>query len=273
MRDQYRMQRRSLRQRSIVGPLVLVSLGIVLLLEQTGRLSWGYSLAWYARWWPVVLIVAGVILLGEWILDQHKAEEMGQPPSHTLSAGAVFLLILLAIVGLSARWVDRGAVWNGHAWINNFSDLDRVFGEAHESDDTLMAALPAGGTLVVHDPWGAVNVTGSSTDGQVHVSVHKQVYAWSNDEAGVRARQMQPSFSLQGTTLTLNMPAVNEGQADLTIEVPHGATLSVSGDHGDIHVSELRGDVTVAARKGDVELSGITGAVLAQVNDHRVVHA
>ena len=70
MRDQYKMQRRIVARRSIVGPLVLVALGIVLLLEQTGRLSWAYSLGWYARWWPVVLIVAGVILfLNGWSIS------------------------------------------------------------------------------------------------------------------------------------------------------------------------------------------------------------
>ena len=75
-----------------MGPLVLLVLGIVFLLEQTGRLSWAYSFAWYARWWPAVLILAGVILLLEWLLDQQRIEETGHPlPPHMLSGGAVFL--------------------------------------------------------------------------------------------------------------------------------------------------------------------------------------
>jgi DUF4097 and DUF4098 domain-containing protein YvlB len=78
---------------------------------------------------------------------------------------------------------------------------------------------------------------------------------------------LQPTFSTQGNSLMLDVPAVNQGQADLTIEMPHGSGVSVSADHGDVHVSELRGDVTVTARKGDVDLSGINGAVLAQVNN------
>ncbi len=263
------MQRRSLRRGSIVGPIVLLALGVIFLLEQTGRLSWAHSFEWYARWWPAVLIVAGIVLLLEWMFDQQHWEETGQPrTTRVLSGGAVFLLILLALVGVSARWTEN-ADMNHHVlyFKHEMGGLDRVFGEAHESDDSLSQALPQGGMLVVHNPWGAVSVTGSSDDGQVHVSVHKQVYAWRDSDADQRAQRLQPAFSTQGNNLMLDVPAVNSGQADLTIEMPHGAGVSVSADHGDVHVSELRGDVTVAARKGDVELSGINGPVLTQVNN------
>ena len=64
MREQYRWQRRRLRRGSIVGPMVLLALGVIFLLEQTGRMSWAHSFAWYSRWWPAVLIVAGIILIG-----------------------------------------------------------------------------------------------------------------------------------------------------------------------------------------------------------------
>ncbi|HTV08825.1 MAG TPA: DUF4097 family beta strand repeat-containing protein [Candidatus Aquilonibacter sp.] len=273
MREQYRMQRRYLRRGSIVGPLVLLALGIIFFLEQTGRLSWTYSLEWYARWWPAVLIVAGLILLLEWLLDQqqaqHYADQTGRPTAttHVLTGGAVFLLILLAFVGLSARWTDTIG-WHDHTWLgHNFGGLDRVFGEAHESDDSLTQSLPSGGMLVVHDPWGAVTITGSSNDNQVHVSIHKQVYAWGDDEATKRAQQLQPTFSIQGNNLMLDVPSVEQGQADLTIEMPHAANLSVSSDHGDVQVSELHGNLTIASRKGDVDVTGIDGAVLAQVNN------
>lgn len=269
-REQYRWQRRSLRRGSIVGPMVLLVLGVIFLLEQTGRLSWAHSFAWYARWWPAVLIVAGVILLLEWMFDQQHMEDAGRPsPTHVLSGGAVFLLIVLACVGVFARWADSNSTWwHGNSWPgHDLAGLDRVFGEAHESDDSLSQALPQGSMLVVHNPWGAVSVTGSSDDGQVHVSVHKQVYAWRDSDADSRAQRLQPRFSTQGNNLMLDVPPVNQGQADLTIEMPHGAGLSLSADHGDVHVSELRGDVTVTARKGDLDLSGINGQVLAQVNN------
>ncbi|HEY5381535.1 MAG TPA: DUF4097 family beta strand repeat-containing protein [Acidobacteriaceae bacterium] len=267
-RAQYRMQRRSLRRGSMVGPLVLLALGVVLLLEQMGRLSWGQSLAWYARWWPVVLIVAGVILLVEWLLDQQRQEETGLPrTTHVLGAGVVFLLILLASIGWSARWTESGAAWK-HRYIgHDLGGLDRVFGQAHESDDSLSYTLPQGATLVVHDPWGAVSVTGSSDDGQVHVSVHKEVYAWRDSDADARQRQMQPTFSTQGSNLMLDVHGVEQGQADLTIEVPRSTPVAVNADHGDVHVSELHAAVTIASRAGDLDLSAIDGTVMAHINN------
>jgi hypothetical protein len=268
MREQYRWQRRSLRRGSLVGPMVLLVLGVIFLLEQTGRLSWAHSFEWYARWWPAVLIVAGIILLLEWMFDQQHMEETGRPlPAHVLSGGAVFLLIVLACVGVAARWTESNTAWHDHLMGHDFGGLDRVFGEAHESDDSLGHVMPQGAMLVVHNPWGSVSVTGSSDDGQVHVSVHKQVYAWRDSDADERSRQLQPIFSTQGNNLMLDVPPVNQGQADLTIEMPHGAGVSVSADHGDVHVSELHGDVTISARKGDVDLSRINGQVLAQVNN------
>jgi DUF4097 and DUF4098 domain-containing protein YvlB len=194
---------------------------------------------------------------------------MGRPTAtHVLSGGAVSLLILLAVIGVSARWTNYDTSWHNHRLLgHDFGGLDRVFGEAHESDDSLNQALPPAGMLVVHDPWGAVTVTGSSDDGQVHVSVHKQVYAWRDSEADERAQRLQPTFSTQGNNLMLDVPAVNQGQADLTIEMPHAASISVSSDHGDVRVSELHGNVTIASRRGDVEVTGINGAVLTQVNN------
>lgn len=266
-RVQFRMQQRSMRRGSVVGPLVLLALGVVLLLEQTGRLSWPQSLAWYARWWPAVLIVAGIILLGEWLLDQQHFEETGQPRPRVLGAGVVFLLILLASVGWSARWTESGAAWKDHYLGHDLGGLDRIFGELHESDASMSQALPAGATLVIHDPSGAVSVSGTSDDGQVHVSVHKEVYAWRESDAEAREQQMQPTFSMQGTILMLDLHGVEQGHADLTIEVPRTAAVSINADHGDVQVSELHAPVTVESRSGDLDLSGIDGSVTARVNN------
>jgi hypothetical protein len=267
-RAQFRMQRRSMQRRSIMGPLVLLALGVVLLLEQTGGVSWANSLEWYARWWPAVLIIAGVILFFEWLLDQQHAEEIGQPrATHVLGAGVVFLLILLAAVGWSARWTESGAAWKDHYLRHDLGGLDRIFGESHESDAWVSQAMPTGSTLVIHDPNGAVTVTGSSDDGQVHVSVHKEVYAWRESDAEAREEQMQPTFSTQGANVMLDVHGVEQGQADLTIEVPRTTAVSVNADRGDVHVSELHAPVTIAARAGDVELSGVDGTVMAHVND------
>ena len=49
---------------SIVGPLMLISVGVLLLLNQAGRLPWNiWGVLW--RFWPVILILIGVeVLIG-----------------------------------------------------------------------------------------------------------------------------------------------------------------------------------------------------------------
>ena len=50
---------------SVVGPVLLIAIGIVALLVIAGRIGAGDFWAWYGHWWPLLLIVAGLALLGE----------------------------------------------------------------------------------------------------------------------------------------------------------------------------------------------------------------
>jgi len=269
-RHQMRMQMRMYRRHSIVGPLVLVALGIVFLLAQTGRLSWSHALKWYGSWWPLVLIAAGVILLGEWALDQQAGPDGTVRVRRTLGAGVVVLLVFLALVGVSMRTTtsvyDHGVHLEDHLFGSGFGGFDQL-GDRHDADDTAEAALPAGGMLTIRNPHGDVTVTGSSSDGQVHVSVHKQAWAWHESDAEDKERRLQPEFSSSGSNLTLSVAEVNGGQADLTVEVPKDSAITLQADHGDISVSELHATVVLSANHGDVDLSGITGAVTAHIND------
>jgi hypothetical protein len=50
---------------SMVGPIILIGIGIIALMVMTGRIASGEFWAWYGHWWPMLLIGAGVLLLGE----------------------------------------------------------------------------------------------------------------------------------------------------------------------------------------------------------------
>lgn len=55
-------QRKVHRRRwAVIGPIILIVIGLVLLLEQTGVIA-PYALS---RWWPLLLIVIGVWMLWE----------------------------------------------------------------------------------------------------------------------------------------------------------------------------------------------------------------
>ena len=66
-RDAARAQRyymRSLRRRSMLGPVVLIVFGVIALLVETGKLNAFHLWDWYIHWWPLLLIGLGLLSLG-----------------------------------------------------------------------------------------------------------------------------------------------------------------------------------------------------------------
>ena len=265
LRYQLRAQRRSYRRGSIVGPLIILGVGVMFLLAEIGRISWGQSLEWYSRWWPAVLIAAGFVLLLEWFIDQQRGSETGHV--RVLGGSVVFLLILLVLAGLASRTAEYGLAWRDHTFGNGYHKLDYLLGDRHDADSSVLSPLAKATTLVIMNPHGDVTVTGSSSDDQVHVNVHTQTYAWKDSDVERKTKDLQPIFSSDGGVLKLNINSVEGGEADLTVTVPHSAPLTVQADHGDVNVSEMGAPVTISANHGDVDVSGIDGSVTLHMND------
>ena len=286
MRGRQRQERRALQRGSIVGPLLILALGITILLSEMGRIHWVVALRWYSRWWPVVMIGAGVILLLEWMADQRifasgrlAASSPGGGASgamrggqgRALGGGLIFLLVLLALAGLGARllWrpMENALAWRNDGLADGSSELASLFGERYDADSSLAGALPQGSTLMIHNPRGDVTVSGSSSDGQVHVSVHTEAHAWDQALVRRKMRALQPAFSMQNGVLSLNGNDVEGGEADFTVTLPHAAAVTIVADHGDVTVSETAGAVTVSANHGDVDVSGVNNSVTLHMND------
>jgi DUF4097 and DUF4098 domain-containing protein YvlB len=268
-REAYRYQTRSLRRSSILGPLVLITVGIIFLAVQTGHLQ-GYRLwEWYGRFWPFLLVGAGVVMLLEWAYDQRTQSDPTQPRYRRRVGGGVFtLLVLLAFTGVVLSGVRDGGrtrLFNG--WNINQDNWDEFMGDKHESDQTLAQAFPAGATLLVNNPRGDVTISGTSDDNQIHVSVHKEVYTRSDSEADSKAQRLSPNIDVSGNNVTLNVPGMDGARADLTITLPATAPATVNANHGDVKITALKAPVTITANHGDVELSAITGDITARINN------
>lgn len=270
-RDAYRYQTRGLRRSSIVGPLVLIAVGVVFLLIQTGHIAGSEFWAWYGHWWPMLLLGAGVIMLGEWAFDQYFLSDPNRPRyRRRLGGGVFFLLLALAFAGFVFNGFHNGERAFGF-FHRNFGisqdNLDQFLGDKHESDQTLAQTLPAGSQLVVNNPRGDVTVSGTSDDNQIHIAIHKAVYTRTDSEANTKAEQLSPAVTTSGDTLSVTVPALEGARADLTITVPIASPTTVMANHGDVSVSSIRGGVTVTANHGDIDLSAITGTVSGHINN------
>ena len=275
LRDQARVQRmqlRSLRRSSVIGPLLIISIGVLFLLVQLGKLP---SLAvWsaFGRWWPLLLIGIGIIRLVEWLVDQRgrrQATLTGTPyASHNLGAGISFLVVLLVLAGLGLSVSQRHAArLFGRDFQINQDNLDEFFGEKHESDHPLVQPCPEGTLVTIDNPRGDVTIAGTSDDGQLHVEAHDEVFTRSDSEAANKAQQLTPRIDRNGNQLSVVLPVVEGGRVDLTVTLPTATPVTARVNRGDVRIHTLRAPVNVIANHGDVDLSALSGSVTARINN------
>ena len=247
-------------RRSIAGPLVLIVIGLLFLLRNFGiRFPiWHF----FGRWWPLLLILWGVIAL----IEHTTSQRMGYRTRH-LGGGGIVLLVLLVALGVSAHYssdVDWGGVRNQ---IQMDDDLGGIFGTAFTFDDTVQQAFPAHGNLRVVCDHGSLNIA-PSDDNNLRVVVHKKVYAQNQNDANKYNDGTKPQITVTGNSVVLNANTNGAGehgvQADMDIFVPRDATLDIASKNGDVTVNDRKADVKIALQHGDLTLNEIAGA--AQVN-------
>ncbi len=256
-RDYWRLQRRP----SVVRPVILIVVGIMALLVETGKLN-GYALwDWYTRWWPVLLIMIGLLSLGEWWMERN------QPYGTRRGVGGViWLVIVLAILGsgLPLGFQHRAHEgWRPFGIITGDGDDDmawHLFGQQHDATTELEQVLPTASALRIINPRGDVTIS-TSADERIHVSSRNVVYASSNKDADRQLQQIAPRLTVSGSQVLLQTANINAAHADLTIQMPADASLDINAGHGDVTVDGIKSSVTVADSKGDVKLDNITGNV------------
>jgi DUF4097 and DUF4098 domain-containing protein YvlB len=246
---------------SFTGPIVLIVIGIIFLLEQMGVLHWRNLGYWFAHYWPLLLIFFGVVKL----IEHLTAQRSGRLAPGLGLGGAVLIVAIIfwGLVATRAARVDWGAIGD-QIGINN-GDFP-FFGHPYTYDDQLSQAFPANGSLHITDNRGAVNVTASdSGDNQIRVTVHKRVNAENQEEADKWNGETRPQITISGQNVTVNANTQGAGDhdvnSDLDISLPRKAAVVLSADHGDASVMGRDGDINVSAQHGDVSVTDINGNV------------
>jgi len=241
---------------SVVGPIVLIAIGIVGLLIYSGRIAAVTFWAWYGHWWPLLLIAAGLALLGEWALDMRRSTPVRR------SGGFVGGLILLAILGLAAAGWDN--FWGPMRanWGNNSDDFFNFFGlPQHDQDQQVLhSAVPANAVVQIENPRGDVSVTAADAS-EVAVQAHMVAYANSDGDASKIFDAEQAHVTVSGNTVLIKSESNERGRLNLSVTVPKGAQVTVNSGRGDVTIAGLGANLNVTATHGDVHLSSIQGAV------------
>lgn len=255
----YRSYWRGWRRPTFVGPVILLAIGIIALLMETGRLDPGAFWGWYAHWWPVLLIGLGGVLLVEYLLDWNQPWHGRRPVG-----GLVWLVILLVFLG----WISRnGRLVGPFAWqMDGNNDFFNWMGPEHDKDLQMNYALTAAKpTVTINNPHGDVTL-GVSSDGQLHISAHEVVHRNSDTDAERDFNELKPKVDLSSGGALITVPQKNGASVDLTVQMPATATVNVTASHGDVTADGLA-SVLVTASHGDVKLDDINGDAQAHM-DH-----
>jgi DUF4097 and DUF4098 domain-containing protein YvlB len=253
-RDALRTQRaywRARRKPSLVGPLLLITIGVTALLLVTGKIAAAQFWAWYAKWWPLLLVIMGVALLVEWFIDRNTAYPVRR------GGGLVFLVLLIVGLGWSAStWHDWAPLRDEFGGDDN--DFFRFMGQEHDNDEQSSVAIPAGAHVQIQNARGDVTIAAADSDGSMHVRINKVVYTSSDEEAQRIFARFKPKITVSGSSVLVYVEGRNNAKANLTLDLPRNASVDVSTNHGDITIAGCRGSVNVNSGRGDVKLDDVS---------------
>jgi hypothetical protein len=248
-------------RRTFAGPIVLIILGVIFLLGNLHMLAWQRIGTLFAHYWPLLLILWGVLKLIE-----HQQAQRDGLPSRGIGAGGVFLVILIIVCGLAATQASRFN-WKeiGDSIDINDDDFNNIFGETYNYDNNVEHDLtPAIATLRINNDHGAVRVS-VADQSKINVVVRKKVGAENQSDADRYNGETMPQLTVAGNAIVLDAKTQGAGdhpiQSDLDITLPRKLALQITSRHGDVSVTGRDGDVEINNQHGDVSVEDVNGNV------------
>lgn len=248
------------RHRSFAGPLVLIIIGFVFLLGTMRVLSVGKLAHLFASYWPILLILWGVVK----IIEHQQARREGTRASG-IGAGGVLLVVMIVVFGLIANQLER-VNWSGVRDQINIDDGDfnNIFGDTFNFNDHLEQNFPGDASLKVLDNHGAVSVHASDDD-KITVAVRKRIGADNQSDADKYNANTKPTITVIGGLVTVDAKVEGAGdhpvETDLDISLPRKAPVTIVSRRGDVNVSGRGGNVDISAQHSDTSVDDISANV------------
>jgi DUF4097 and DUF4098 domain-containing protein YvlB len=256
-----------MRSRSIAGPVVLIAIGVLFLLNNLRPDLMGWDMLW--RYWPFLLIAFGLVRLMEVMV----AAGRGQPLTgcrRGSGVGWIFIVVFFALFAASRN--------NPHMRMQGLEGGSlEIFGDQFDYPVSAKGDATGVTMLVLDNLRGNLTVTGGDAD-RFEVEGRKQVRAYNKSAADDADRKTQVRFVREGNQLIVRAEENRYSRdrrisIDLDIKIPKGVSVEARGRSGDLTISSVTGSVDIASDRGDVRLSGIGGNAKLDVTHSSLVRA
>ncbi len=252
---------RPYRPRSIFGPLVLITIGVIFLMRTMGLIPYQSFRLWYSRYWPLLLILWGAAKLAEYLW----ARRQGGPVPRS-GAGAVVFLVFFIMIS-SGVTATSNLDWHGvppeWGWDH---DMDFPFGNRYDFTDNFSQPLTGGTQIKILSGQGDIAVT-ASTDNEAHVVLHKFMRGGSQENANQFNDSTHPKFTQMGNVWILDLGSgdYDRGRFNLDVQLPRQLALSLATRRGNLSVAQRDGNVDLATEHGDISVEQVKGDALLRV--------
>jgi DUF4097 and DUF4098 domain-containing protein YvlB len=259
-----------MRPRSLIGPLILIALGGIFLLNNL------YPelpvLEMLGRYWPFLLIGWGLLRLVEvlyWSATHKPLPERG------ISSGEWGLVVLIVLIGTTVLFGTR---FRSH-WDNSRFPVRglEMFGESY--DFPMSGNSPCGKApkVIIDNARGNVRVTTADTE-DCKLTGTKTVKSFQQTEADRYNKDTPLEMVREGDQLIVRTNHDRIGgwprvKADLELVVPRGASVEGRNKYGDYDISDLAGSVEINSDNTGVRVQNIAGSFRVDARRSDVIRA
>jgi hypothetical protein len=257
-----------MRRGSVIGPLILIGLGVLFLLWTVWRVPVGTVIG---TWWPFLLIAWGALRLLEILVWAAQSRPL---PRNGISGGEWVLVVFICLIGASIWTMQNHRWFYGSPWRGIVINMGESYNFPLNSAEKPVGKMPK---VTIESFRGDARIVGSDSD-TVRVSGSKSIRALQQHDADTANNQTPIEIVPQadGILIRTNQDHVDSSTRisdDLEISVPRGATIIARGMVGDFDISDINGSVDIASDNAGVRLENIAGDVRVQVDKSDLVRA
>jgi DUF4097 and DUF4098 domain-containing protein YvlB len=256
-------------RRSIVGPLLLIALGVLFLANTLNPEMPLFQLV--AEYWPLLLIGWGALRLIEILV----LAGLRKPYPNGLGGGEIAAIVLICVMGSAMYSFQRH--FNARVHMGPWGPRTlEIFGDEHEY--SMQAEHEAAGVsrIVVDHLRGSIRITGGDA-ASIRVSGRKTVRAYDDAAADQADRRTPVEIVIDGGRAIIrtnqNRATGNTRiSADLEIAVPRGVDVEFKGQYGDVDLTDV-GKVLVDSDNAGVRIEKAAGDVRVDARRSDLIRA